>query len=451
MSRTVYREIPFAILPDPHPRPQTLMRILRISLLLLCCLSPASSHARQQEAHNIILMVADGMGLADVTAARIHQGGQNPPPLSFEKLPVIGYQRTSSANSVVTDSAAAASAFATGLKHLNGQISCGNSAPACSDPPPTILEIAKRRGKATGLVVTSTITHATPAAFGAHVASRLCEGEIGRQYILDTGVDILLGGGIGSNGRDVRTGSQVRKATMDDDPLFGGGGGGMSEPVAQDHGPCQTYANTTPQETIDLAKAKGYAVVSTKEDLFSAVKHSRQVLGLFGKPYKTVEAFRLYNERPYPGHEPTLAEMTQAALTTLSQDPEGFFLLVEGSQVDWRNHDNDTAGMIAEVLAFDAAVTVVTKQLEAWLIDPKTRKLGTLLMVVSDHETGGFAITGPDGQTANTGMIVESAWISKHHTGEDTVVWSQGPGSSKLSRAIDNTDLFQVMKEAFAP
>lgn len=396
------------------------MRISLFTLLLFSLFLPAPAYSKTQKADNIILMVADGMGLADVTAARIFRGGAEASPLSFEQLPVIGYQRTFSANSVVTDSAAAASAMATGRKHNNGQISCGDTSPTCADPPPTILEIAKGMGKATGLVATSAITHATPAAFAVHVSSRLCQGEIGRQLIMNSGVDLLLGGGIEVNSK-------------------------LSPEL------CHEYADTTPRETIAQARAKGYAVVTTKEELFAAVQHPQPVLGLFGTTFKTVETFRLDGKTPYPEHEPTLAEMTQAALTSLGHDRDGFFLLVEGSQIDWRNHDNDTPGMIAEVLAFDAAVTVVRNQLAAWLMDPKTRQQSTLLIVLSDHDTGGFAITGPHGQPSTPGMVVESGWITKAHTGVDTMVWSQGPGSAKLGRALNNTDIFQVMREALQP
>ena len=435
------------------------MRIILFTLLVATWLLPTNGYGKSQVAHNVILMVADGMGLADVTAARIFKGGHNPAPLSFEKLPVIGYQRTYSADSVVTDSAAAASAFATGVKHLNGQISCGNNSPACSDPPPTILEIAKGLGKATGLVVTSTISHATPGAFGAHVSSRVCEGEISRQLLAETGVDLLLGGGIGKN----PIGNTRTKIAPDVDILIGGsnnkadtffsGNSDMEEAVTetQGQGPCQAYQDFTNEEAIDLAKANSYSVITTKEELPTTLRRSRKVLGVFGQGSKTPETFHVDRQKSYPSHEPTLAEMTQAALTNLSQDPDGFFLLVEGSQVDWRNHNNDQSGMIAEVLGFENAVAVVQKQLEEWLMDPKTRHQGTLLIVVSDHETGGFAITGPDGQPATKGMIVGSGWVTTHHTGTDTVVWSQGPGSSRLTQANNNTDIFRVMKESITP
>ncbi|MCL5966115.1 MAG: alkaline phosphatase, partial [Deltaproteobacteria bacterium] len=165
-------------------------------LLPLALASPGFSSDRssenRHEVKNIIFMVPDGMGLADVTAARIYKNGIDGAPLHFETLEHIGYQRTYSANSTVTDSAAAASAWACGEKFNNGEICLHADGRPYN---PSILELAKGMGKSTGLVATSTITHATPAVFGAHVQSRSCETEIARQYVEATRPDVLLGGG----------------------------------------------------------------------------------------------------------------------------------------------------------------------------------------------------------------------------------------------------------------
>ena len=183
-------------------------KLLLLSLSFAILLLSFSSCAPRKEyqlisdphpkARNIIFMVGDGMGLAHVTAARIFKNGPDGESLHLETLPTIGYQRTHSASDSLTDSAAAASAWANGEKFNNGEISChdddqdGRCEPT---PSPTILEIAKAKGRVTGLVVTSTVTHATPAAFGSHVPSRRCEKEIARQYIQVTEVDVILGGG----------------------------------------------------------------------------------------------------------------------------------------------------------------------------------------------------------------------------------------------------------------
>jgi alkaline phosphatase len=364
-------------------------------------------------AENIIFMVPDGMGLTDVTAARIFKHGSEGGKLYLETLSTIGYQRTHSADSSVTDSAAAASAWASGDKFRNGEISChdddqdGKCEPT---PTPTILETAKEKGKSTGLVVTSTVTHATPAAFGAHVPWRDCEKEIARQYIQVTGVDVILGGGLKHFNS---TGKQADK--------------------------CGTFGNF-----IAEAENNGYDVVYTWKELDSAVaKGSKKILGLFSLKGKTPELFRVNPAKNYKKEEPTLPQMTAAALKTLEKDEDGFFLLVEGSQIDWANHRNNVAYQVGETLAFDAAVQVVLN----WIDEKPSRRQQTLVIIAPDHETGGFAINDTSKGKYQPGDLVHGAWTTKGHTAGDVLIWSQGPGSEYLGRAVDNTDIYIVMRE----
>ncbi|MBT8339262.1 MAG: alkaline phosphatase [Desulfatitalea sp.] len=363
-------------------------------------------------AKNIIFMVPDGMGLAGVTAARIFKHGPNSGRLSFETLPVIGYQSTHSADSSVTDSAAAASAWACGEKFNNGEISChdDNTDGICDrTPAPTILDLAKALGKVAGLVVTSDITHATPAAFGANVHHRRCEAEIARQY-LARDIDVLLGGGIAKNRAPCK-----RSSSGSDDP----------------------------DSLLAAYRASGYAIIDTKTQMNNAVTDGHpKVLGLFKPDGKTLEMFRVNPDIAYPRQEPTLPEMTAAALHLLSRHDRGFFLLVEGSQIDWAGHDNHLKNQIAETLAFDAAVQEVLQ----WLSAQPNRRQETLLLVVADHETGGFAINGPRGSLAAKGHFVRDGWTGDWHTAVDTLIWAQGPGSPRFGRALDNTDLYGVIK-----
>jgi alkaline phosphatase len=393
------------------------LTVVVTAIMLFCHLateeaksSPATGKA--DKAKNIIFMVPDGMSLSGVTAARVFKNGCDGEPLHLETLPQIGYQRTHSADSTVTDSAAATSAWACGEKYRNGEISChdDDGDGQCNDPViPTILEMAKQEGKATGLVVTSTITHATPAAWGAHVHSRKCETEIARQYIEKTGIDVLLGGGIGPDKRSS----------------------------------CQ---KPSPIKAADLiAKAQsdyGYTYVTTKSGLDKAAQGEKsKVLGIFRKKGKTPETYRVDRNLSYPKEEPTLPHMTAAALDILEKDRDGFFLMVEGSQIDWANHANDIRYQIGEALAFDEAVKVVLD----WIEKHPQRKTDTLLVIVADHDCGGFAVNGPHGRLLQAGEVVDAGWTSPEHTGVDTVIWSYGPGSQKLGRALDNTDLFKVM------
>ncbi|MFC1494939.1 alkaline phosphatase, partial [Thermodesulfobacteriota bacterium] len=307
-----------------------------------------------------------------------------------------------------------------GKKFNSGEISCrGGEKGECIDKAPTILELAVAGGKASGLVATSQISHATPAAFGAHVFSRYCGAEIARQYIEESGVDVILGGGLYMTGRS-----------------------------------CNVYAESFApadkrQYIIDLAKANSYTFVSDKAGLSNAVSSDqKKMLGMFehngpGKG-KTVEIFRVDPSIIYPEGEPTLAEMTAAALDILEKDDDGFFLLVEGSQIDWENHNNLIKSQIAESLGFDEAV----KEVLDWISEEPSREKNTLIIVVADHETGGFAINGPGNALLKAGDIVEPGWTSGNHTAVDTIIYSQGPGSNRLNAALDNTDIYYVMEEA---
>jgi alkaline phosphatase len=355
---------------------------------------------RLASARNVIFMVPDGMGLPDVTAVRIFKNGPGGDPLSLEKLQFVGYQRNWSANSAVTDSAAAASAWACGEKFDNGSL-CVR---ADGSFPPSLFEIARGLGKRTGLVVTSTVTHATPAAFASHVCRRDCETEIARQYVQEAKPDVMLGGGT----------STFRPAGPD---ACGTGG-----------------------DYISAALAAGYRYVTTEAELSAAVTATAaRILGLFAPGAMTPE-----NQRPAGSTEPRLPEMAAAALAVLERAPDGFFLLIEGSQVDFANHANDAAWQRAELLAFDEAVAVVLD----WVAAGAQRERETLIVIAPDHETGGYGFDGPYGSLPGPGVPVESVWATAGHTGTDVPIWSQGPAAWRLARPIDNTEVYGVARDA---
>jgi len=136
--------------------------------------------------------------------------------------------------------------------------------------------------------------------------------------------------------------------------------------------------------------------------------------------------------------------MTAAALKVVEKNERGFFLMVEGSQVDWANHAKDYPYQLGEMVAFDDAVKVVRD----WIGADPDRRENTLLIVVADHDTGGFAINGPQTALLEAGGKVEPGWTTGNHTGVDTLIWSAGPGSESLTRALDNTELYGVMVRA---
>jgi alkaline phosphatase len=370
------------------------------------------------EVKHVIIMVADGMGLADVTAARIRKNGIDGASLRFETLDEIGYQRTYSEKNTVTDSAAAASAWACGEKFVNDEICLhGDGRPNNA----TLLELAKEQGWATGLVTTQAITNATPAAFGAHVTFRDCENEIARQYVQVTRPDVMLGGGK----------TKFKPTPAAPDPCGGSG------------------------DYILAAQAAGYTYVTDSAGLqIAAADGARRLLGLFRSAYMTPEIMR-----PPTSTEPHLSEMAAAALDTLERVNHRFFVMIEGGLIDLANHVEWLDGQVKEVSAFDDAVGVVLD----WIDAKEERRQHTLLIVIADHETGGFAVMGSEVAGAEPLGTFADGWTFvmpppppstksvAGHTGTDTMVWSQGPGSAALGRAIDNTTIYEVVNAVLRP
>ena len=322
---------------------------------------------------NVILLIGDGMGLSQITVGRLRTMGITG-KLSIEKMPVTGYLHTHSADNLITDSAAGATALATGYKTNNKRIATLPDGSAVI----TILECFRDRGMATGLVATSSITHATPASFAAHVDSRYKEPIIAEQLI-NSRVNVLLGGG---------------------KQFF--------IPKADSNSKRPDSLNL-----IRIAQQKGYRVVETREALQKI--HKPNVLGLFQ-----------YGGLNHADPEPTLAEMTRKSIDLLRQNPNGFFLMVEGSQIDWGGHNNDLEYVIREMLAFDEAVKAA--------LEFAAKDKHTLVIVTADHETGGLAITG--GST--DGKQLEVEWANTHHTAQPVPLFAFGPYSLLFTGVHEN-------------
>lgn len=324
--------------------------ILPILILIALLLLSAASlgRAAAPPVKNIILCIADGCASEQYTLARWFKGS----PLAFDPL-VVGAVRTHIADSVVADSAPAATAYASGLRTSDKIIGLAPRTqgllPGLPDPgdgalrpAATLLEAARLLGKSTGLVATARVSHATPAAFGSHVSRRDKEEDIAGQLV-SQGIDVILGGG--------------RAQFL---PVARGG------------------TRRDGRNLLETLETAGYRTPSTAAEL-AEVKAGR-VAGLFAKSHlkPALDRGRLAPE------EPTLADMTTKALEVLSKNPKGFFLMVEGSQVDWACHTNDAAYLVGELLAFDRAVQAA--------LDFAIRDGHTLLVVVSDHNTGGMSI-----------------------------------------------------------
>ncbi|MGQ0721281.1 MAG: alkaline phosphatase [Candidatus Eiseniibacteriota bacterium] len=281
---------------------------------------------------NLILFVGDGLGPAYVTLARTFQGA----PLALDSL-LVGSAGTGSADSHVTDSGASATALACGVLTYNTAIGVDPE----KRPRRSILEAAQGAGKATGLVATSRITHATPAAFAAHVKHRDREDEIAEQ-LLAKRIDVILGGG--SRNFVPSEGKLGRKDGRD---------------------------------LLEAARAAGVLVVRDRAALLALPPGAAPLLGLFSSSHMTW----VLDRGP---EEPSLVEMTRVALERLSTSPRGFFLMVEGSRIDHAGHAHDAATAVHEVLELDAAVALA--------VEFARRDGGTLVAVTADHETGGLSL-----------------------------------------------------------
>jgi alkaline phosphatase len=354
------------------PRRSSIALWLAITTML-CCLPAAAG----QGPKNVIMLIGDGMGLAQVTLARLSLS-ESSPPLNMDSMPYTAFVKTHSADATITDSAAAGTGLATGFKTNNGMISTLPNGRRVQ----TILEAAAGKGKATGLVTTVTITHATPAVFASHVESRKGEADIAPQLLANE-VNVLLGGG-----RMFFIPKSQPQSKREDE-----------------------------RDLIAEAKSAGYAFAETREALLSA--KGDKLLGLFAASSMTTEP-----------PEPSVAEMAGKAIEVLSKDKDGFFLMVEGGQIDYRCHDNDVVGTVKQMLDFDAAVGKA--------LDFAGAYGDTLVIVTADHETGGLVIVYPDKDTNERFKVV---WATKGHSGVNVPLFAEGPGAESFHGVLDNTDV----------
>ncbi|MBX9246154.1 alkaline phosphatase [Actinotalea ferrariae] len=385
-------------------------------------------------ARNVILMVGDGLSIAARDATRLATVGQGN-LLAMDSLEYAGWTHTESADpdEAVTDSAASATAFATGVRTYNGAIGVD----LAGNPVPTLLEAARDLRKATGLVTTSQVTDATPASFGAHVADRGDQTEIARQYIEETRPDVILGGG--------------------EDWWYPVGDPGFYEDDPAD--PRPEVSMSTIGNLVEQAEATGYDYVSTPEEL--AATDADRILGLFANE----EMFEQAPEGQGDEYAPvvSLSTMTQKALDVLSQDRRGFFLLVEEEAIDEMAHANNAGRTIQAGQALDETVALVHEF--------ASRNRGTLVVVVGDHETGGLTVENvdPDDESGDPDSTSEDVlqsledgpfdiagsdlqftvdWTTPGHSGAATPLTAEGPGAERLARAQHSTNVHDVILDA---
>jgi len=378
-------------------------------------------------ARNVIIFIGDGMGSDQRNAARLSGVGLKG-NLVMDSLRWAGLSKTHPLDPerVVTDSAAGGTAIATGVKTFNG----GIGVDAGGNPVETIVEMAEEAGKVTGVVTTSQVTDATPASFGAHVVDRNQEAEIARQFLEETDLDVILGGG--------------------EDRWFPVGDPG-AYPDNPPEDPTED-SNGRLGNLVEHAKELGYQYVSNAEELAAA--DGDQLLGLFANE----EMFQQFPE-PQGIYDPvvSLADMTSKALETLEDRGKGFVLLVEEEAVDEMAHNDNAELAIKAALELDKAVAI-GKQFAQ-------RDGHTLLITTADHETGGMAVeevndrdesgdgvtfAGEDGpfDVAGSDLQFTVDWTTAGHTNADVPVTAMGPGARRLSGVYENTHIFKVMRDA---
>ncbi len=324
---------------------------------------------------NVIVLIGDGMGIGCVMAGRLGGPGRDG-KLAVDTMPYTGFAKTHSANRLVTDSAAAGTALATGVKTKNSTISLDPDGKKLK----TILELARDMGKSTGIISTTSIVDATPAVFVAHAETRGKTEDIAAQMVASR-VDVVLGGG-------------KRFFT----------------PKSKDG------VRGDERDLLAEAATKGYKVFETAEAM--AACKAPKYIGLFASGGMT-------SNRP----EPTIAEMTAKAISTLSQNKKGFFMMAEGAKIDHEAHGNNKDGVVKEMVMFDDAVR------EA--LDFAKKDGQTLVIVTADHETGCMAPLEPNDENPK----FNAGWSTKGHSGNMVPVYAYGPGAERFTGTLDNTDI----------
>ncbi len=447
-----------------HKQAAALLLTAAISTAGITAAGAAPQEAAQPAVKNVIILIPDGMSVGGTTLTRWYKGA----PLALDEM-ASGLVRTYSSDAAIADSAPAGSAFANGHKSHTGfvgvlpdEANMPGLAPIAEmdkrKPVASVLEAARLAGKSTGVIATSEIMHATPADFSAHYPDRSNYDALSEQQVY-AGMDVVLGGGAKFLAAENRKDKE---------------------------------------NLISEIERLGYDYLTTPQELESS--SASKIWGMFAP------GAMAYDMDRSPDKEPSLAQMTQKAIEVLSKNEKGFFLMVEGSKVDWAAHANDPVGIISDVLSFDDAVKVA-------LDHAKTNK-DTAVIAVTDHGNGGLTIGNKDTtktydkeplstflaplqkakltgeglesvlnadrsnvqevmaeyfgitdltdkeiaaiKSAKAGslnytvgpMISDRArigWTTGGHTGEDVVLYSYSPNGDRPMGVIENTDIAKYM------
>lgn len=339
--------------------------------------------SKEQTPPNVIFMIGDGMGHSQLSSAFYFSEGEP----QITRFPITGMLRTSSSSHKITDSAAGATAYSCGEKTFNGAIGMSKDSVALE----TILEYLARRNYRTGLIATSSITHATPASYFAHVDSRNKEFEIAAQ-LLTSPVDFFAGGGK------------------------------------------QFFFRRLEEESLFPAFAKNAIVLDTLA-LNKKVWDASQRYG-----------YLLADKAMAPAHQGRgdfLSEATELALDYFGAMEAPFFLMVEGSQIDWGGHANDGEYLVAEMLDFDRTIGKA--------LDFAERQGNTLVIVTADHECGGFSLVAEEVEVPFRGQrrdydSLRFAFTSAGHSAAVVPLLAAGPGAQNFCGIHESDRVYHLLK-----
>tara|TARA_R110002020_G_scaffold131170_6_gene293395 strand:- start:588 stop:1709 length:1122 start_codon:yes stop_codon:yes gene_type:complete len=349
-------------------------------LTIFSCKTADGITTRTERPKNVILLISDGTGLSQISSAFYFQDKTS----NYTRFENIGLINTSSSQEDITDSAAGATAFASGIKTYNGSIGLSDDYKDAK----TIVEIASENNVKTGLIATSSLTHATPASFFAHVKNRGMENEIAA-YLPKSGVDFFAGGGL---------------------RFFSGRNDNL--------------------DLIAALRAEKFTIDTTSLENYSSLKNGEKLGFILAD-----------NAMPkmQEGRGNFLAKAIEAGTDFLSKNEFPFFMMAEGSQIDWGGHNNDAPYLIAELIDFDEAIGKA--------LDFAEKDGNTLVIVTSDHETGGFTLAAKknkrdDGSEYSDYRKIGPTFSTGGHSATLIPVFAFGPGSENFKGIYQNNEIF---------
>lgn len=354
--------------------------VFSFGVILLVLLAIGGSYSFTQKAKKpkvkkVIFIIGDGMGLAQISGAMSESTDRN----AFERFKVIGLSKTSSADNYVTDSGAGATVFAIGKKTFNYGISVGTD----SLPYPSLFEMMKKKNMATGVVVTSSITHATPACFYAHVSSRKSEDDIA-EFLLKGNCDIAIGGGT--------------KFITD---------------------------RKDKKNLTELLQLNGFIVKTDTTNNFEPFNGNKQVYTLAYDGMK----------RKLDGRNDYLKLASMHAISQLNNNKNGYMLMIEGSQIDWGGHDNNYEYMKTELYDLNQTINAV--------LDYAQKQGDILVVVTADHETGGLSLH----PNKDNKKQFKPNYSTGGHSGIMVPVFAFGPGAELFGGIYENTQIHYNFKQ----